>query len=228
MIPHSSMLKLHGMNKTFIKKELKRLFKSMDFVSERFLCDDKSNTKEFKLYFNIYQQLGLAWEFLSLQCLHWDGYRRARDKKEVCKICGKVKDVADGHCLLPRDKLKTIGRRTMPNSRKTFENKSEATLIKDTIKFHGAILSVDVHNSYKSSVFGKEINMAAERIVELKERGITCSIDPYLTHVALDNKKGKKKYGGFPWELTQEHLKKFPVIFDFDEDYNLLGLTILR
>ena len=216
------------MNKGLIKKELKRLFKSMDFISERFLGDGKSDTKDFELYFNIYQQLGLAWEFLGLQCLHWEGYRRARNKKEVCKICGKVKDVADSYYLLPKDKQKTIGKKIMPNSKKTFEQKSEATLLNDSINFHGAILSVDVHNSYKSSLLGKEINMAAERIVELKERGITCSVDPHLIHVTLDKKKGKKKYGGFPWEIKREHLKKFPVIFDFDEDYNLLGLTILR
>jgi hypothetical protein len=24
----------------------------------------------------VYQQLGLAWEFLGLQCRHWDGFRR--------------------------------------------------------------------------------------------------------------------------------------------------------
>lgn len=216
------------MDREFIKKELKRLFKSMDFISDRFLGNEKSGTKDFQIYFNIYQQLGLAWEFLGLQCLHCEGYRRTKDKKEVCKICGTVKDVATSYYLLPQNRQKTIGRRILPNSKKTFKHKAEATLINDTIKFHGAILSVDVHNSYKSSVVGKEINMAAERIVELKERGTTCSVDPHLIHVTFDKKSGKKKYGGFPWEIKRKHLKKFPVLFDFDEDYNLVGLTILR
>ncbi len=215
-------------NKGHIKQELKRLFKSMDFISEKFLDDGESGTKDIELYFNIYQQLGLAWEFLGMQCHHWDGYRRTRDKHDVCKICGKVKDVADRYYLLEKDNQKTIGRKIIPNSKKIFGHKKEASLLNDTIKFHGAILSVDVHNSYKSSLSGEEINMAAERIVELKERGITCSIDPHLIYVSLGKEKGKKNYGGFPWELKQEHLKKFPVIFDFDEDYNLLGLTILR
>lgn len=62
------------MDKEHIEKELKRLFKSMDFISKRFLDKEQPETKEFQIYFNIYQQLGLAWEFLGLQCEHWDGY----------------------------------------------------------------------------------------------------------------------------------------------------------
>ena len=80
-----------GKNKEYLRKELKKLFKSMDFVSKNLLADGKAAGKDFQIYFNIYQQLGLAWEFLGLQCRHWDGYRKTKDKKEVCKICGKVK-----------------------------------------------------------------------------------------------------------------------------------------
>jgi len=82
-------------NKEHIRKELKKLFKSMDFVSEKFLADEKAAGEDFQMYFNIYQQLGLAWEFLGRQCKHWDGYKKTREKKEVCKICGKVRDVKD-------------------------------------------------------------------------------------------------------------------------------------
>ncbi len=42
-----------------------------------------------------------------------------------------------------------------------------------------------------------------------------------------EDRSTKEKYGGFPWDISKAKLKKFPVIFDFDEEYNLLGLTIL-
>lgn len=217
------------MDKEHIKKELKKLFKSMDFIGKRFLSEGQAETKEFQTYFNIYQQLSLAWEFLGLQCGHWDGYRKTKDKKEVCKICGKVKGVDDRYLILD-SKQKVIGKKLMPNSKKTFKNKEDATVLNDTIKFHGAALSIDVHNSYKSSLFGDKhkINIADERIVELKESGVICSVDQHIISVKFDKNKGKKKYGGFPWELKKEQLKHFPVIFEFDDDYHFLGLRILR
>ena len=82
-------------NKEHIKKELRKLFRSMDFVSNNFLLDEKSAGKDFQMYFNIYQQLGLAWEYLGQQCKHWDGYKKTREKNEVCRICGKIKGVKD-------------------------------------------------------------------------------------------------------------------------------------
>ena len=78
-----------------IKKELRKLFKSMDFVSNKFLADEKAAGKDFQIYFNIYQQLGLAWKYLGQQCKHWDGYKMTREKHEVCRICGKAKGVKD-------------------------------------------------------------------------------------------------------------------------------------
>lgn len=78
-------------HKEYIKKELGKLFRSMDFVSKKFLADERAAGKDFQIYFNIYQQLGFAWEFLGQQCEHWDGYKKTREKHEVCKICGKVK-----------------------------------------------------------------------------------------------------------------------------------------
>ncbi|OOP57059.1 MAG: hypothetical protein AYP45_05600 [Candidatus Brocadia carolinensis] len=90
---------------------------------------------------------------------------------------------------------------------------------------------MDVHNSYKSRLFSKGINIAAERIVSLEESGIECHIDQHLIYIKMDKDKkkfGKEKYGGFPWEIKRQHLKNFPVIFDFDEKYQFLGLTILR
>jgi hypothetical protein len=90
---------------------------------------------------------------------------------------------------------------------------------------------VDVHNSYKSRLFDKGISIAAERIVNVEEENVECSIDENLIHIRLrdkDRKAGRKRYGGFPWEMRRKDLKHFPVIFDFDEKYRFLGLTILR
>jgi hypothetical protein len=61
-----------GQAKNELKKQLTALFKSMDFVNNNFLDSEKMGKKEFQIFFNIYQQLGLAWEFLGLQCKHWD------------------------------------------------------------------------------------------------------------------------------------------------------------
>ena len=193
---------------------------------------EKMSEKEFERFFRIYQQLGLAWELLGLQCKHWDGYRKTRDKKEVCKICGKVKGTDEYHILLPKKGPKKLGVRLIPNSKKTFETRKDAQIVNDSIDFYGALVNVDVHNSYKSSAFGKgKINMAAERIVKIKEDNVECHIDKNLVYIRLvdrERKLGKKRYGGFPWEIKRRDLKHFPVIFDFDEKYRFFGLTILK
>jgi hypothetical protein len=223
---------MKNQEKEMLKKELRSLFKSMDFISNNFLKGESVHEKYFQTYFNIYQQLALAWEFLGFQCRHWDGYREIEDKKETCKICGKVKGVDDYYYLLPRKGIKKLGAKLRPNSKKTFKNKKEAEILNDTIDFYGATLNVDVHNAYESRILGeKSINMADERIVRLKESGIECHIDQHLIYITMDRKKkklGKEKYGGFPWEIKRDKLKNFPVIFDFDEKYRFLGLTILR
>lgn len=219
------------MNQKQLKKDLKKLLKSMDFVSNNFLHGKGTNKKELQIYCNIYQQLGLAWEFLGLHCRHQEGYKKTRDKNEACKICGKVKDVDEFYYLLPKEGIKKLGKKLKPDSRKTFKNKNEAVIVNDTIDFYGALVNVDVHNSYKSSLFSRGINIAAERIISLKESGIECHIDQHLIYIKMDKDKkkfGKEKYGGFPWEIKRQHLKNFPVIFDFDEKYQFLGLTILR
>ena len=221
-----------NLTKNQIRKEIRSLFTSMDFVSKNFLHKKSISKKELRKFFNIYQQLGLAWEFLGLQCKHWDGYKKTGDKRETCRICGKVKSVDDFYCLLPQEGHKKIGGKLKPNSKKTFKNKREAKILNDTINFHGALLNVDVHNSYKSRLLGDKdkVNMAAERIVTLKERGIECYIDQHLIYVKMSKtrkKVGGNKYGGFPWEIKKKNLKNFPVIFDFDEKYRFLGLTIL-
>ena len=76
-----------------------------------------------------------------------------------------------------------------------------------------------------------KVNIAAERIVMLKEKGIKCHIDQHLIDIELNNagkKISKGRYGGFPWEIKKKNLRNFPVIFDFDKNYQLIGLSILR
>ena len=217
----------------WLKKELKSLFRSMDYISDNYLNKEGSDDKEFEVFANIYQQLGMAWEFLGLQCRHWDGYKKTRDKKEVCKICGKVRDVDETHILLPVKGHKKIGRKKAPDSKKTFRTKKEAKILYDSIDFHGARLKVDVHNSYKSKLFKKEldVNIAAERIVQLKESGIECSIDQHTINICIGTPKekgAKPDYGNFAFELRKKDLKNFPVLFKFDDDFKFSGLTILR
>jgi hypothetical protein len=220
-----------GQIKKELKKQLSALIKSMDFVSKNFLNGGKISQRELQIFSNIYQQLGLAWEFLGLQCRHWEGYKRTRDKKEACKICGKIKGTDDFYILLPKKGLKKLGVKAKPNSKRIFENRKDAEIVNDTINFYGAVVNMDVHNSYKSNLFDREINMAAERIVNVKEDNIECHIDNHLIHIRLCDREKKskgKKYGGFPWEIKRKNLKHFPVIFDFDEKYRFLGLTILK
>lgn len=224
---------LLNMKKEELKRELNSLFKSMDFVSNKFLNNKEIAKKEFQIFFNIYQQLGLVWEFLGLQCRHWEGYKKTEEKKEACKICGKIRGTDDDYYLLPKDGLKKLGMKLRPNSKKIFKNKEEAAIVNDAIDFYGARVDIDVHNSYKSHLFGENsgINIAAERIVKLKESGIECHIDQYLIHIMMNKagkRLGKEKYGGFPWEITRRNLKKLPVIFEFDKNHQFLGLTILR
>ena len=219
--------------KSKIKRELKSLFKSMDFVSNNFFNNKKVGKADLRIYSNIYQQLGIAWEFLGLQCEHWNGYKKIKEEKKVCKICGKLKGADDSYYLIPKKGAKKIGAMLRPDSKKSFDSKRDAEVLNDTMEFHGASLNVDVHNAYKSKVLEDKtrINIAAERIVALKERGIKCYIDNHLIYVELDKKKmnvGKEIYGGFPWEIKRTKLRNFPVIFDFDENYKLSGLSIFR
>ena len=216
-----------------IKKEIKNVLKSMDFISDNFLNREDITEEECQVYFNIYQQLGYAWEFWSLQCDHMDGYEKIKGNKEACKICGKIKGIDELFYLLPTKGSKKIGSIARPNSRKTFKNKKESTILNDRINFHGAQINVDVHNAYKSKLFrDKEtITIAAERIVELNESGVECHVDQYLIHIRLAGRKkkpAKQEYGGFPWEIRKKDLKNFPVIFEYDDDYNFLGLIIFR
>lgn len=50
-----------------------RQFQSIDYVSRHMALDGEGT--EAKQFAEIYQQLGLAWKFLALQCRHWFGWR---------------------------------------------------------------------------------------------------------------------------------------------------------
>jgi hypothetical protein len=138
------------------KEQLKSLFRGMDFVSNNFLEKEDNSEKDLRIFFDIYQQLGLAWEFLSLQCKHREGYKKTTDNKETCKICGKVKGARGGYYLLPEKGPKILGLRLKPNPKKILENKTKARIVNDTINFYGAMVNVDVHNSYKSGLLDRK------------------------------------------------------------------------
>ncbi|PIZ16758.1 hypothetical protein COY52_06230 [Candidatus Desantisbacteria bacterium CG_4_10_14_0_8_um_filter_48_22] len=219
------------MNKKELKVEIAKLFKSMDYVADRYLSKTKINKKKSELGYNIYQQLGLLWEFLSLQCKHWDGYKKKGDKF-LCKICRKVKGIKEKYYLLPVNGGKVIGRMVKPgkdNLRKL--SKKEAEIVNDTIKFHGAKLNVAVFKEYASK-FGKldkEINVAADRVVTLEENGLVVDISEYITGIKTKRfKEGGRIYGGFLWELPKKILRKMPIILSYDKSGKLAEIELIH
>ena len=139
--------------KSRLQRELRRLFRSMDFVSRHPALEKEG--AEAERFAEIYQQLGLAWEFLARQCGHGDGFRKARGGRAKCKICGTFRDAAESPVRWPDAGKKRIGKRTVPDSDETFANKKAATLIDDAIDFHGAKLSVIVQNAYRTKLLGR-------------------------------------------------------------------------
>lgn len=216
----------------YVRDQIDAVQKSMDFLVERHLNREDVSDEELEQYYAIYQQLALAWEYLGLQCKHEEGYREIEDGGEACRICGKVKDTVDSLVLLPVSGKKRIGRKKRPSSKRVFENEKAATLVKDSIEFHGAKLSVHVHNAYKSKLLGGSppITIAADRSVKMRENGVKCSVDQHVIDVRLERRqrKGENEYGGFPWEIRKKELKNFPIVLRFDDQYRFVGLTILR
>lgn len=181
----------------------------------------------------IYQQLGMLWEFLALQCRHAGGWRKMRDGKLACKLCGTIRGTAERWVLLPRDGRKIIGRKLFPNSDDTFPSKKNATIVEDVIDFHGATLKVNVHNSYRSRLFGRgksDISIAADRIVRVEEGDVECWLDSHLAKLTLrKHKRGERPpYGALLFELPRRVLKRFPVLVEYNARGELVGLTIFR
>jgi hypothetical protein len=218
--------------KVRLKQELRRLLRSMDFVTKRYLTGKGRPVGNAERFAEIYQQLGLAWEFLGLQCHHEEGYRRTGEGRFVCRICGKVKGVADLWMLLPASGTITLGQKRFPGKRCDLPNKQAAVIDASKVRFHGAKLSVEVHNSYRSNLFGraKPINIAADRIVRLWEGDVECWLDSHLVHVKWKRpgrKPHKPPYGAFPAELPRRILKKFPLLVEYDDRDRLVGVNIL-
>lgn len=219
------------MNKsqTQLQRDLRRLFRSMDFVSKHPAL--KRDTAEARRFAEIYQQLGVAWEHLALQCKHRGGWRTLKDGKSACKVCGYIRGVKERWLLLPREGKKTIGGRALPNSKRTFPNRKAATVVNDSIDFHGARLNIEVLNLHRSRLFrSKDILCAAERMVRLEEGGVECRLGGNLITVELrKHKRGDMPpYSHFVSELPRKFLKKFPVMLQFDQRRRFTGLVIFR
>ncbi len=211
--------------------ELKALFRSMDFVSAHPAL--RRHGKQADRFAELYQQLGKFWEFLALQCDHKSGWRKTKEGPEICRECGSVKDSTERWILLPRKSKKKIGRKLLPNSDKTYLTKRKATVVDDTIEFHGAKLRVDVHNSYSSRLFrdsNLDMAVAAERIARLEEDGIECSVDRHIASIKLKkHKRGERPpYGAFVWELPKRRLQKLPLMLEYNGGGELVEVSILR
>ena len=214
-----------------LKRDLRRLMRSMDFVSRHPALE--RDTADADRFAEIYQQLGLAWEFLALQCRHRAGWRKLRDGKAACKVCGLIRGVKEQWLLLPREGTKTIGRRALPTSKHTAPNRKTATVVNDAITFHGAKVEVEVLNPHRSSsrwMRGRDWTIAADRLVRLDEGGVEVRFDSHLVTVEVrKHKRGEMPpYSHFVWEMPRKLLKNFPVMLQFDKLRRFTGLTIFK
>ncbi len=121
----------------------------------------------------------------------------------------------------------------MPNSKRTFQNRKAATVVNDTIDFHGAKLNVEVLNPHRCNDrwFRKhDWTIAADRLVQLKEAGVEVRFDSHLISVELrKHKRGEMPpYIHFVWELPRKFLRKFPVMLEFNKRRQFTGLTIFK
>ena len=214
-----------------LQRDLRRLMRCMDFVSRHPAL--QRDTAEARRMAEVYQQLGMAWQFLGLQCRHSGGWRKVRDGKSACKICGLIRGVKEQWLLLPRNGKKTIGRRALPNSKRTFPNRKAGTVVNDTIEFHGAKLNVEVLNPHRCNDrwFRKhDWTIAEDRLVRLEEGGVDVRFDSHLITVELcKHKRGEMPpYSHFVWELPRKFLKEFPVMLQFDKKRRFTGLVIFK
>ncbi len=203
----------------------------MDFVAEHPALEDGRRSLAAARLAETYQLLGLAWEFLALQCRHTQGFRRTRDGKRVCRTCGTVAGTEKRWILLPRCGQKTIGRRTVPSSTEVLPNRRTAQLIDDAIRFHGTQLRVDVHNAHRTSLFrSRNVSAAAERIVTLEEDGVVCGLDGHMAHLRfVPRRRGAEPpFGAFVFELPRRVLKRFPVMLEYDRRGRFVGLCVFR
>lgn len=213
-----------------LRRELKRLFRSMTFVSRQPALSRRGMPAE--RFADVYQQLGMLWEFLALQCGHAEGWRKTREGAFVCRTCGTVRNVAEDWVLLPRHRRKIIGHRLFPNSSQTFRNKKAASIVDDSIDFHGVKVAVSVHNAYRSRIRrdSSDITIAADRIVRVNEDGIECWIDTHLAEIRIRKRmrSAPPPYHAFVSELPKRALKRFPLLVAYDAQGKLVGVTIFK
>ncbi|MBI4515304.1 MAG: hypothetical protein HY699_05755 [Deltaproteobacteria bacterium] len=213
-----------------LRREFKRLFRSMDFVSRHPALSRRGRPAEH--FTELYQQLGMLWEFLALQCRHAEGWRKTREGTSVCRTCGTVRNAGEDWVLLPRRGRKIVGRKLSPNSRETFPNKKAASIVDDTIEFHGVKVVVGVHNAYRSRLIRREktITIAADRIVRVNEDGIECWLDTHLAEIKIRKRERADlpPYHAFVFELPKRALKRFPLLVAYDAHGKLVGVTIFR
>jgi len=148
-------------------------------------------------------------------------------------VCGLIRETKEQWLLLPRDGKKTVGCRALPNSKRTFPNRKAATVVNDTIEFHGAKLNVEVLNPHRSNRrwFRKHgWTIAADRLVQLEEGGIEVRFDSHLVTVELrKHKRGEMPpYSHFVSELQRKLLKNFPVMLQSDQRRRFTGLVVFK
>lgn len=214
-----------------LRREFKRLFRSMNFVSRHPAISRPGAQAE--RFAEVNQQLGMLWEFLALQCRHIEGWRKTREGALVCKTCGTLRNVAERWLLLPRRGRKSVGRKLFPNSKNTFPNKKAASIVDDNIEFHGTKVAVSVHNAYRSRLFrreGREITIASDRIVRLHDNGFECWLDTHLIEIKMRKRKRTERpaYHAFVSELPKRVLKRFPLLIAYDQKGEFVGVTIFK
>jgi hypothetical protein len=212
-----------------LKHDLRRLFRSMDFVSRHAAL--KRGGREAAQLAEIYQQLGSVWEFLALQCPHREGWRKTRDGQRACRVCGSIKGAPEQWLLLRREGKKTIGRRAVPTSKRVFATRKQATVINDTVMFHGAKLNVEVLNPHRPRLFrSPNITIAADRLVSLAEGGVECRFDSHLLTLRMARRKRGEAplFSAFVSELPRKALKRFPVMLEYGRRGEFIGLTIFK
>jgi hypothetical protein len=212
-----------------LEREFRRLFRCMDFVARHPALKSGRSVAARRLA-EIYQQLGLTWELLALQCRHPRGFTRVSDAKHACPICGTIEEAKERWLLLPREGKKRVGLRRFPDSTATFPSRKSATLVNDSLVFHGAQVRVRVQNAYRSKVPREHaITIAADRIVELREGGVECDVDTRMISVRTrSRKRGEPPFGAFAWELPHKQLRKFPLLLEYDRRGEFVGVCIFR
>jgi len=125
----------------------------------------------------------------------------------------------------------TIGGRALPTTRKVLANRKAATVLNDTISYHGARLNVEVLNPHRSRFFrDRNITVASDRIVTLTESDVECRVDTHMVVVRLEKRrKGARPLAGaLAGELSKKDLQRCPIIMEFDDHDQFAGITIFR